>query len=160
MPFDHQESAVRSSDSDSSQSNHSSNNQPQQPPSILELKKLKAELEEWHRINTGCIKQNLSMQHHRDLQIVKGGTQRRLDDALSQVRSSEEKAIAQIRQIDNLQSQLNQLSQLVRQQQQTPTNIATPQHDTIGQFVSPTTHTHSHTHKDTQDMFNLSLNSS
>ena len=52
--------------------------------------------------------------------------QRILDDALSQVRYSDEKAIAQSRQIDNLQSQVNQLSQLVRQQQQSPTNIATP----------------------------------
>ena len=69
------------------------------------------------------------MQHHRDLQIVTDEAQRRLGDALSQVRSSKEKAIAQSRQIDNLQSQLNQLSQLVRQQQQTPTNTATPQHN-------------------------------
>ena len=67
------------------------------------------------------------MQHHRDLQIVRDEAQRRLDDALSQVRSSEGKAIAQSRQIYNLQSQLNQLSQLVRQQQQTPTNMTTPQ---------------------------------
>ena len=57
------------------------------------------------------------MQHHRDLQIVRYEAQRRLDDALSQVRSNEEKFIAESRQIDNLQSQLNQLSQCVRQQQ-------------------------------------------
>ena len=29
-----------------------------------------------------CIKQNLNMQHHRDLQIVRDEAQRRLDDAL------------------------------------------------------------------------------
>ena len=39
------------------------------PPSTLELKKLKAELEERHRINTECIKQNLNMQHHRDIRL-------------------------------------------------------------------------------------------
>ena len=72
--------------------------------------KLKVELEERHRINTECIKQHLSLQYHRDLQIVRDEAQRRLDDALSQVRSSEGKAIAQSRQTDNLQSQLNQLS--------------------------------------------------
>ena len=66
------------------------NNQPQHPPLTLELKKLKAELEGRHRINTECIKQNLSMQHHRDFQIVRDEAQRRLDDALNQVRSSEE----------------------------------------------------------------------
>ena len=56
-PFDHQGSAVEGSDSNSSQSN----NQPQHPPLTLELKKLKAEFKERHRINTECIKQNLSM---------------------------------------------------------------------------------------------------
>ena len=71
------------------------------------------------------MKQHLSMQPHRDLQIVRDEAQRRLDDALNQVRSSEEKAIAQSRQIDNLQSQLNQLSQLVRQQQQTQPHLNT-----------------------------------
>ena len=75
------------------------------------------------------MKQNLSMQHHWDLQIVKDVAQRRLDDALSQVRLSEEKAIAQNKQIENLQSQMDQLSQLIRQQPQTPTNIAPPQHN-------------------------------
>ena len=99
------------------------------------------------------------MQHHRDLQIVKDEAQRRLDDALSQVRSSEEKAIAQSRQIDNLHSQLNPLSQPVMQQQQTPTNIATPQHNsTISLSHYP--YTQSYTPAHTQDMFNLSLNSS
>ena len=86
-------------------------------------------MEERHGINTECIKQNLSKQHHRDLQIVRDEAQRRLGDVLSQVRSSEEKAKAYSRQIDNLQSQLNQLSQLTRQQQQTPINIATLQHN-------------------------------
>ena len=62
-PFDHQKSEIENSDNDPSQSNNSSNNQPQHPPSTLELKRLKAELEERHRINTECIKQNLSMQH-------------------------------------------------------------------------------------------------
>ena len=52
-------------------------------------------MEERHRIDTECIKQNLIMQHHRDLQIVRDEVQRKLDDALSQVRLSEEKAIAQ-----------------------------------------------------------------
>ena len=56
-PFDHQGSAIESSDNDFSQSKHSSYNQPQHPPSTLELKKLKAELEERHRIITECIKQ-------------------------------------------------------------------------------------------------------
>ena len=55
-PFDHQQSAIESSDSNYSQSNHSSNSQSHHPPSTLELQKLKAELEEIHRINTGCIK--------------------------------------------------------------------------------------------------------
>ena len=75
------------------------------------------------------MKQNLSMQHQRDLQIVRDEAQRRLDDALSEVRLSKEKAIAQSRQIENLQSQMDQLSQLIRQQPQTPPNIATPQHN-------------------------------
>ena len=70
-PFDHQGSAIKSSDNDPSHSKHSSNNQPQYLTSTLELKKLKAELEERHRINTECIKQNLSMQHHKDLQTVR-----------------------------------------------------------------------------------------
>ena len=51
-PFDHQGSAIESSDNDPSQSNNSSNNQPHYPPSTLEFKKLKAELEERDRINT------------------------------------------------------------------------------------------------------------
>ena len=115
---------------------------------LKELKKLKAELEERYRINTECIEQNLSMQHHRDLQIVRDDVQRRFDTTLNQVRSSEEKAIAQNRQIDNLQSQLNQLSQLVRQQQQMPTNIATPYHNMTQQHnfsLPPPSHTQSYT---------------
>ena len=95
------------------------------------------------------MKQHLSMQHHKDLQIVRDEAHRRLNDALSQVRSSEETAIAQSRQIDNLQSQLNQLSQPVNnKQQQTPTNIATPQHNMIQQHnfsLPPPTHTVIHT---------------
>ena len=63
--------------------------------------------------------------------IVRDEAQRKLDDALNQARSREEKAIAQHMQIDNLQCQLNQLTQLGRQQQQTPTNIATPQHNIV-----------------------------
>ena len=63
-----------------------------------------------------CIKQNLSMQHDRDLQILRDEAQRRLDDALSQVKSGEEKAIDQSRQIENIQSQIDQLSQCIRQQ--------------------------------------------
>ena len=70
-PFDHQGSATESSDSNSSQSNHSSYSQPQNSPSTLELKKLNAELEERHRINTECIKLHLSMQHYMDLQTVR-----------------------------------------------------------------------------------------
>ena len=46
LPFDHQGSAIESSYNDPSQSHNSSNNQPQHPPSTLELKRLKAELEE------------------------------------------------------------------------------------------------------------------
>ena len=80
-PFAHQRSAIESSGNDPSQSNNSSNNQPQHLPSTLELQKLKADLEKRYRINTECIKQNLSMQHHRDLQIVRDEAQRRLDDA-------------------------------------------------------------------------------
>ena len=78
------------------------------------------------------------------LQIVRDEAQRRLDDALNQVRSSEEKAITQSRQIDNLQLQLHQLSQLVRQQQQTTTNTATPEHNMIQQhnFISLSLHPH------------------
>ena len=71
LPFDHQGSSLESSDNDPNQSHNSSNNHPQHPPSTLELKRLKAELEERHRINTECMKQNLSMQHQRDLQIVR-----------------------------------------------------------------------------------------
>ena len=102
------------------------------------------------------------MQHHRDLQILRDEAKRRLDDVLSQVRSSEEKAIAQSRQIDNLQSKLNQLFQPVRQQQ-TPTNIATPQHNMTKQHnfsLPPPPHTQSYTPTHTQVMFNLRFNSS
>ena len=49
-PFDHQGSVIENSDNDPSQSNNSSNNQPQHPPSSLELNRLKAVLEERHRI--------------------------------------------------------------------------------------------------------------
>ena len=139
------------------------NNQFRHSPSTLELKKLKAELEKTHRINIECIKQNLSMQHHRDLQIVSDEAQRRLDNALNQVKSSEEKAIVQRRQIYSLQSQLNQISQIVRQQQQTPTNTAILQHNMTQQhnFSLPSpTHIQLYTQTPTQDMFNLSLNSS
>ena len=62
LPFDHQGSAIENSDNDPSQSNNSSNNEPQHPPSTLGLRRLKAELKERHRINTECMKQNLSMQ--------------------------------------------------------------------------------------------------
>ena len=63
------------------------------------------------------MKQNLCMQHERDLQIVRDEAQRKIDDAFSQARLSEEKAIAQSRKIEDLQFQMNQLSQLIRQQQ-------------------------------------------
>ena len=116
-------------------------------------------MEERYRINTECMKQNLSMQHYRDLQIVRDEAQRRPDDALSQVRSSEEKTIAQSRQIENLQSQIDQLAQLIRQQQQAPPNAATPQHIMAQQHIFPLTPPiHSHIHQNTQDMFNQSLN--
>ena len=151
-PFDHQGSAIGSSHNDPSQSNNSSNNQPQHPPSTLELKRLTAELEEGYRINMECIKQKLIMQHYRDLQIVKDETQRRLGDALCQVRFSEEKAITQSRQIENLQSQIDQHSQLIRQQQQTP-----PKHSHTSPHMPhqhnfslpPPTHTviHTNTHR-------------
>ena len=61
-------------------------------------------MEERHRIDIECMKQNLSMQHHRDLQIVRDEAQRRLDDVLSQVRLNEEKATAESRKIESLQS--------------------------------------------------------
>ena len=160
LPFDHQGSVIDSSDNDASQLNNGCNNQPQHPPSALELRRLKAELEERHRIDTECMKQNLSMQHQRDLQIVRDEAQRRLGDALSEVILSKEKAIAQSRQIENLQSQMDQLSQLIRQQQRPP-NIATPQH-TMPHWhnfsVPPPTHTQSYTPTHTQDMFNQSIN--
>ena len=47
------------------------------------------------------MKQNLSMQHERDLQIVRDEAQRKIDDAFSQARLSEEKAIAQSRKIED-----------------------------------------------------------
>ena len=118
LPFNHQGSSVESSDNDPKHSHNSSDNHPQHPLSTLELKRLKAELEERHRNNTECMKQNLSMQHQRGLQIVRDEAQRRLDDALSEVRLSKEKAIGQSRQIENLQSQVDQLFQLIRQQPQ------------------------------------------
>ena len=60
------------------------------------------------------MKQNLSMQHERGLQIVRDEAQRKIDDAINQARLSEEKAIAQSRKIEYLQSQMHQLSQLIR----------------------------------------------
>ena len=89
-PFDHQGSAIENLDNDPSQSDINSNNQPQHPPSTLELKKYVAGLEERHRIDAECNKQNLITQHHRDLKIVRDKAQRKLDDALSHVRLSEE----------------------------------------------------------------------
>ena len=121
--------------------------------STSELNKFEADLEERHRISMECMKQNLSMQHKRDLQIVRDEAQRKIDDVFSQARLSEEKAIEQIRKIEDLQSQMNQLSQLIRQQQQTPPNIATPQYNMQHQqnfTLPPPTHT--------QDMFNQSIN--
>ena len=115
--FDNQGLAIGSLDNAPSKSDNNSNNQPQHPPSTLEIKKYLAELEERHRIDTECMKQNLIMQHHRDLQIVRDEDQIKLDNALSQLRLSEEKAIAQSRKIESLQSQMDQLSQLIRQQQ-------------------------------------------
>ena len=120
LPFDHQGSAIKSLDNGPSQPDNNSNNQPQHPLSTSELKKFEADLEERYRINIECMKENLSMQHERDLQIVRDEAQRKLDDAFSQARLSEEKAIAQSRKMEDLQSQMNQLSQLIRQQQQTP----------------------------------------
>ena len=152
LPFDHQGSVIDSSDNDPSQANNSCNNQPQHPPSALELRRLKAELEERHRIVTECMKQNLSMQHHWDLQIVRDEAQRRLDDALCEVRVSKETAIAQSRKIESLQSQMDQLSLLIRQQQQTPPNIATTQHNMPHQHnfsLPPPTHTAIHTNTHT-----------
>ena len=75
-------------------------------------------------------------------------SQRRLDDALSQVRLSEEKATAQSRKIECLQSQMDQLSQLIMQQQETPPNIDIPQYNMQHQHsfpLSPPTHTAIHT---------------
>ena len=46
-----------------------------------------------------------------------------------QVKDSEQQALVQSRKIDVLQSQIRQLSQVVKQQQQAPSNIATPQHN-------------------------------
>ena len=100
------------------------------------------------------------MQHQRDLQIVRDEAQKMLDDALSEVRLSKEKTIAQSRQIENLQSQIDQPSQHIRQQQQTPLNIATPQHNMPHQHnfsLQPPTHTESYTPTHTQDMFNQSI---
>ena len=99
------------------------------------------------------MKQNLSMQHERDLLIVRDEAQRKIDDAFSQARLSEEKAIAQSRKIEDLQSQMNQLSQVIRQQQQTPPNTATPQYNMQHQqnFTLPPP-------TPTQDMINQSIN--
>ena len=110
-------------------------------------------MEERHRIGMECMKQNLSMQHERDLQIVRDEAQRKIDDATNQARLSEERAIAQSRKIEDLQSQMHQLSQLIRQQQQSPPNIATPQYNKQHQqnlTLPPPTHT--------QDVINQSIN--
>ena len=164
FPFDHQGSVIDSSDNDPSQSTKSSNDQSQHSPTTLELKRLKAELEERHRIATECMKQNVSMQHQRDLQIVRYEAQRRLDDALSQVRLSEEKATAQSRKIESLQFQMDQLSQPIRQQQQqTPPNIATPQYNMQHQHnfsLPPPTHTcsiHTNTHRTCSTKVSITL---
>ena len=96
------------------------------------------------------MKQNLSMQHERDLQIVRDEAQRKIDDAINQARLSEERAIAQNRKIEDLQSQMHQL---IRQQQQSPPNIATPQYNMQHQqnlTLLPPTHT--------QDMISQSIN--
>ena len=69
------------------------------------------------------------MQHERDIHIVREEAQRKIDDAFSQARLSEEKVTSQSKKMEDLQSQMNQLSQLIRQQQQTPPNIATPQYN-------------------------------
>ena len=101
-----------------------------------------------------CMKQNLSMQHERDLQIVRDEAQRKIGDAFCQARLSEEKAIAQSRKIEDLQSKMNQLSQLIRQQQQqTPPSTATPQYNMQHQqnFTLPPP-------TPTQDMINQSIN--
>ena len=56
---------------------------------------------------------------------------------------------------------MDQLSQPIRQQLQTPTNIATPQHNMPHQHnfsLPPPTQTQSYTPTHTQDMFNQSIN--
>ena len=63
---------------------------PQHPTSIIELNKLKSDLEEQHRIDSECIKLNLAMQHNRDLQIVKDKAQRIIHVAIIQVEDSEQ----------------------------------------------------------------------
>ena len=83
-PFDHQGSAIGSLDNDPSQPDNNSNSKPQHPISTSELKKIEADLEERHRISMEYMKQNLSMQHERDLQIVTDEAQRKIDDAFSQ----------------------------------------------------------------------------
>ena len=70
--FDHQGSGLESSDAESNSSTNNSANHAQHPPSIMESNKLKPDLEEQHRIDSECITENLTMQHNRDLQIVKG----------------------------------------------------------------------------------------
>ena len=143
-PLDHQGSAIGNLDSDPSQPDNNSNNKPQHPISTSQLKKIEVDLEERHRISMECMKQNLSMQHERDLQIVRDEAQRKIDDAINQARLSEEKAIAQSRKIEDLQSQMHQMSQLIRQQQQLPPNIATPQYNMQHQqnlTLPPPTHT-------------------
>ena len=161
LPFDHQGSVIDSSGNDLSQSNNSSNDESQHTPTTLELKRLKTELEERCRIDTECIKQNFSMQHHRDLQIVRDEDQRRPDDVLHEDRVSKETAIAQSRKIESLQSQMDQLSLLIRQQQETPKNIATTQHNMPHQHnvsLPPPPHTQPYTPTHMQVMFNQSIN--
>ena len=80
--------------------------------------------------------------------MVRDEVQRRVDDALCEVRVSKGTAIAQSRKIESLQSQMDQLSLLIRQQQQTPPNIATNQHNMPHQHnfsVPPPTQTQSYT---------------
>ena len=101
------------------------------------------------------------MQHQRDLQIVREEAQGRIEDALSQVRSSEEKATAITR---NRQPTVPTKSTLATCQATTTNthiyNHTSAQQEITAQFLSPTTHTYSHTHKHTKDIFNLSLNNS
>ena len=95
--FDHQGSGLESWDADSNSSTNNSANHPQHPPSIIQFNKLKSDLEKQHRIDTECIKQNLTMQHNRDLQIVKNEAQRIIHVAVIQVKDPGQQALAQSR---------------------------------------------------------------